>query len=284
MTDRTGRPARRWPWWLALGVVAVLVVVAVAVEWGGRVGVDRLAADRIARDVPAGSVEVVTGSAWWRPTIIPAVVLGDLDRISVRLVDTDLGGFSVAVVDYVLEGVAGDVSLPQRRVTVRSIDHGMVRMLVDPSAFAVTFGTTAELVDRQLLIGPERIPASFEIVGDDLVVSVGDGTEVPDQVIPVVDDWLMPCRPEVRTGNRYIELACDGDELPGVLGGSFSSGDLRDGGVGGKDPDAERPPPDLLPPETVDRSAPDSTTDSTAPDSTAPDSTGGAGGEGDGGG
>ena len=275
MTDRTGRPAHRWPWWLALGVVSVLVVVVVAVEWVGRASADRLAADRIARDVPAGSVEVVTGSAWWRPTVIPAVVLGDLDRISVRLVDTDLGGFSVAVIDYALEGVSGQVSVPQRRVTVASIDRGTVRMLVDPSAFAASFGTTAELVDRQLLIGPGRVPAAFEMVGDDLVVSVDGGAEVPAQVIPVVDDWLMPCRPQVRVGNRYIELACEGDELPGLLGGTFSTRDLG-GGVSGKDPDAERPPPDLVPSETVDRSSPDSST----PDR----STGGAGGEGDGGG
>ncbi len=248
---------------LAAFVVVVLLAV-VAVEWVGRLGVDRLAADRIARDVPASSVDVVMGQAWWRPTIIPAAVLGDVDRISVRLVGASLAGFPVAEVDYVLEGIDGNVSVGDRRVSVDSIDRGSVRMLVDPAVIAAALGASAELVDRQLLVGPDRVPASFEMVGDDLVVSVGDGSGVPDQVIPVVDDWLMPCRPEVRVGNRYLELSCEGDRLPGVLGGTFSADDLGSGGSGSggsgsggsggtKDGSAERPPPDLLPPATVDR-------------------------------
>ena len=253
MSDRS---RRRWPLRLAIGLVALVALGVVAVEWVGRAGVDRLAADRISRDVPAESVDVVMGSAWWRPTIIPAAALGDVDRISVRLVGADLAGFPVAEVDYVLEGIDGTVSVAERRVSVESIDRGSVRMLVDPAAIASALGTSAELVDRQLLVGPDRVPASVQMAGDDLVVSVGDGSGVPDQVIPVVDDWLMPCRPTVRLGNRYLELSCEGDRLPGVLGGTFSADDLRGGSGGQKDGSAERPPTDLLPPETVDRGGP----------------------------
>ncbi len=266
MSDRS---RRRWPLRLAIGLVALVALGVVAVEWLGRVGVDRLAEDRIARDVPSESVDVVMGSAWWRPTIIPAA-FGDVDRISVRLVGADLAGFPVAEVDYVLEGIEGNVSVADRRVGVESIDRGSVRMLVDPAAIAAALGTSAELVDGQLLVGPDRVPASVEMVGDDLVVSVGGDSGVPDQVIPVVDDWLMPCRPEVRLGNRYLELSCEGDRLPGVLGGTFSADDLR--GTGGeKDRSAERPPPDLLPPETIDRGTGGGTIDS-------PEGEGGGGG------
>jgi len=246
-----------------LGLAVVVGLGVLAVEWVGRFGVDQLAADRIARDVPAESVDVVMGSAWWRPTVIPAVALGDVDRISVRLVGADLGGFPVAEVDYVLEGIEGNVSVLRRQVEIDSIERGRVRMLVDPSSIATALGTSAELVDRQLLIGPDRVPASVEVSGDDLVISTGDDAGVPAQVIPVMDDWLMPCRPTVRLGNHFLELSCDGDQLPGVLGGTFSDGGPA-GRHGEKDATAERPPADLLPPETVDRGGQSGTVDGSA--------------------
>ncbi len=229
------------------------VVAVVAVEWIGRVGVDRLASERIARDVPAESVDVVLGSAWWRPTVLPAALLGDVDQISVRLLGATLAGFPVAEVDYVLEGIDGEVSIGDRRVSVSSIERGSVRMLVDPAAIASSLGADAVLSDGRLLVGEERTPASFEIVGDDLVVSVGDGSQFPEQTIPVVDDWLMPCTPEIEVGERFVELTCEGDALPGVLGGTFSADDLRGGGSGGSGGGTGEPPPvELEPPMTVD--------------------------------
>ena len=248
---------RRWPRRLAVVVVLLVVVGVVAVEWIGRIGVDRLAADRIARDVPAESVEVVLGEAWWRPTVVPAALFGDVDRISVRLTGATLAGFPVAEVDYVLEGIDGNVSIADRQVSVASIDRGHVSMSVDPAAIASSLGAAAVISDGQLLVGPDRVPASFEIVGENLVVSVGDGTRFPDQVIPVVDDWLMPCSPEVALGERYLQLTCEGDRLPGVLGGTFSTDDLRgtggSGGAGsGGSGSGEPPPAELEPPATVD--------------------------------
>lgn len=244
---------RRWPLVLLAVVVAVAGIGVVAVEWVGRVGVDRLAAERIAQDVPAESVEVVLGTAWWRPTVLPAALFGDVDRISVRLTGATLAGFPVAEVDYVLEGIDGQVSIAEREVSVSSIDRGSVRMLVDPAAIASSLGATAVIADGALLVGPDRLPASFEIVGEDLVVSVGDGSRFPDQAIPVVDNWLMPCIPAIEVGQRFIELHCTGDQLPGVLGGTFSAADLDGSGGSGTVGDAGEPPPvELQPPATID--------------------------------
>lgn len=243
---------RRWPRRLAIALVLLVVAGVVAVEWVGRVGVERLAEDRIARDVAATSAEVELGTAWWRPTVIPAALFGDVDRISVRLTGATLAGFPVAEVDYALEGIDGQISIADRQVRVSSIDRGTVRMLVDPAAIATSLGASAVLRDGQLLVGPREIPASFEVVGEDLLVSVGDGSEIPDQVIPVVDDWLMPCTPGIRVGQRYIELRCSGDQLPGALGGTFSADQLRPGGGGSSSGSGPAPPVELQPPATID--------------------------------
>ena len=81
--------------WRVVAVVAVVLLVGlVALEVGGRLLVERAAAGQL-RDEGIEGAEVTVGRSWWRPTLVPALFGGGVDRVRVQLRDTDVAGVRV---------------------------------------------------------------------------------------------------------------------------------------------------------------------------------------------
>jgi hypothetical protein len=226
-----------------------LLVVALGlllVEIGGRLAVERVVEARLRDSGIAGEVDVVVGSAWWRPSVLPALVGVDLDRIEVRMRRAEVHALPIEVVDYALEDL--DVALSVRRGTIgaTSVGSGRFRVLVDPTVVGSDVGLTATVSEGRLLVGPGRDPAELRVDGDDLVLS-GAAFEAEGGTtrVQIVDRSLLPCRPDVRVVLGMIELWCTADRIPGILEQPLGPGT----------PDSSDLPPapvELEPPATLD--------------------------------
>lgn len=245
---------------LLVGLVALVVVV----EVGGRRLVESAAEDELAlQGLPDATVQV--GRSWWRPSVLPAVLVGELDRLHVTLRDSQVSGVDVRQADYELRGLQVRLSVGDRTVEITDIEDGGFLLVVDPASFASVLGVEAVVVDRELLVGPDRAPGTLRVDGDALLVdSEALRSEGIDGRIPVLDAELLPCEPAVSLLEDTVVLSCRGDRLPGVLAAPF-------GPTGpSTDADPSAVPPALQPSATLDR---DATT--TAPTTTGGDDAGG---------
>ncbi len=259
---------RRWLPRLAVAALVLVVLGVVAIEWAGRSLTERFAEEQLREAGVAGGVEVTVGSAWWRPSVLPALLTGDVDRVSVRLQDAQLYSLPVVEADYVLEDLAIDVSVADRTVTATSLGSGSVRVMVDPAAIAQALGTSAEPREGGLVLGPQGTPATLRVVGRDLVVT-SPAIATPDRSTSfrVADPQLLPCEPQVELHDDLIELSCTGNVLPGVLERSIGTS-----GVSGEAPSADLPPPATLE-QPAATEAPVTEPPSTAPAATEPPAT-----------
>ncbi|UDY34595.1 LmeA family phospholipid-binding protein [Dermatobacter hominis] len=210
------RPGTRWA--VALAAVAVLLLGGlVALEWVGRRTLTDRVTDQLLASGITGDVEVsIPGGL--RPVVLPALLGGGLDELSIRIVDGTIAGLPVARADYTLTDLDGDVSLLSGSVRVESIGEGDVRIEVLPEALSSAVGTELSIVDGQLVAGPDQLRVDAVVRGDALVLS-GPAESLwggPVEV-PVADGYLLPCTPGVSIGRSTIVLACRGSKLPGVL-------------------------------------------------------------------
>lgn len=258
----------RWLRALLLAMVLGAVLVVVGVEIGGRILTQRYAEAELRDAGVAGGVEVTVGSAWWRPSVIPALLTGDLDRVAVRLEDAELYSMPVREADYVLEDLSVDVSLGDRTVTATSLGAGSFRLVVDPSEIGRLLGADTVVEGGKVLIGPDRDPAELTVRGRELVVtSAALSATGGSTSMQVVDPQLLPCSPEVRVVGRYVELACTGDHLPGILEQTIGMSGVAD---------VPAPPAELEPPATMEittTTTPPTTPPTTAVPQTAPPET-----------
>jgi hypothetical protein len=199
-------------------VVAVLFVALVAAERFGRGYAEHEIAARLQEGGVTGDVDVTVGGSWWRPAVLPALVTGDLDRVTIDVRDGTLSGMPVERTRYVLEGIHGDVSVLNGTVAVRSIDSGSVLVRISPDVIARSLSTDVRARGDELVAGNPPSPLKAYVVGDDLVFS---GRALADrgrpQTLPVGDPYLLPCSPGVAVADGALELSCTGDRLPGVL-------------------------------------------------------------------
>lgn len=223
-------------------VVGVLLVGLVVLELGGRVLVQRAAADAL-RNQGVESARVQLGGDRWRPTVVPALLGADIDRVRVELRDSEVSGVRVVEADYVLDDVDVDVDPLRTAVQVRSIGAGRFRLLVAPESVGELLGVSAGIEDGRLTLGPDAEPAKLRVDGDRLLVeSPYLQRERIDPRLLFIDRRLLPCEPEVAVAGAAIELRCEGDELPGILDAPLGQ------------PVADVPAPaELQPPATIDR-------------------------------
>lgn len=223
-------------------IAAVAVVVAlVVVETGGRVLAERAAVDELSAQGIDGA-QVTVGRAWWRPTMVPAMVGHGLDRVRVELRDAEVSGVRIERADYVLDDLSVDPALGGA-LGVRAVGNGTFRLVVAPSAVAEAVGVQADVEEGRIVIGPDREPAKVRLDGTDLLIeSAYLQREQLEHRVPAVDGRLLPCDPEVALVGDLLELRCTGDRLPRIL----------DAPLG--EPVADLPaPPELQPPQTLDR-------------------------------
>jgi hypothetical protein len=231
----------------AVAVVAgVLLVGFVVLELGGRMMVQRVAADAL-RDQGVEDARVQIGSVAWRPVVVPALWGSGVDRVLVELRDGEVSGVRVAEAEYVLDDVDVEVDPFGSSVRVNSIDSGRFRMLVAPESVGELLGVPARIDDGRLTVGPDDEPAKVRIEGARLVVeSPYLQRERIDPRLLLLDGRLLPCEPEVTVVGDAIELRCEGDQLPGILAGRLG------------EPIADLPAPtELQPPATIERDAAD---------------------------
>jgi hypothetical protein len=242
------------------GVALLLLLVAVLAEVGGRLAVESIAEQRLRDAGVAGGVEVVVGSAWWRPSVVPTLFGADLDRVAVHLRDARVYSLSVSEADYVLEGLGVAISVRQRTIGASSLDEGTVRLLADPASMARDLGYEVVVEGDRVLVGPDRDPAVLQVEGDDLVVtSAALAPEGGSTRMPVVDPAVLPCAPSVRVVDGFVELRCSGDRLPGMLGEPLGPR-VRDVPDDGADV-----PVELHPPVTLELDAPPAGVDGRGP-------------------
>lgn len=253
---------------LSAFVLVGLVALVVVVEVGGRRLVETAAEEELARQgLPDATVQV--GRSWWRPAILPAVLVGELDRLHVTLRDSQVSGVDVRQADYELRGLQVRLSVGDRTVEITGIEDGGFLLVVDPSSFASVLGVDAVVVDGELLVGPDRAPATLAVDGDDLLVdSELLRSQGIDGRVPVLDAELLPCEPAVSLLEDTVVLSCRGDRLPGVLAAPFGPTDPTEA-----DPSAV--PPALQPSATLDRDATTTASTTTVPTTAGGDDAGG---------
>ena len=234
---------------LRRALVALAVAAAVAVllvEVGGRIAVQRIAADELRDAGVAREVEVVVGEAWWKPSVVPALFGADLDRVAVRLHDAELHPLKASRADYRLEGLDVSISLRSRTVAAHGLRAGKVVIVVDPEVVAEQLGFAAEVEGDRLLVGEDRQPAKLRVDGGDLVVTSeafsADGGSVR---LGVLDSYVLPCEPQVRVIAGRVVLGCAITELPGIMAQHLAPPVEID-------PDAPAPPVELEPPVTAE--------------------------------
>jgi hypothetical protein len=237
---RGGRRVRRRRW---IAAAIALVLLLVGVERLGRSYAEGAIADRLRDSGITGDVDVSVGSSWWRPTVLPALVTGDVDEVSVRITDGSLMGVPIDRADYALSGISGDVSLLGGTVGVRSIDRGSITIDVPPSAIGHAVGEPVTIRDGRLEMGQPARPVRARMSGDSLVLEDPAGGQ-PIRV-PVVDPYVLPCDPALHVRERSLELSCAGRNVPGILRGPLQ-------GSTATDADGD-PAGDLAPPQSTVR-------------------------------
>jgi hypothetical protein len=245
---------RRWVLALTAAVLVVVCIGLVAVEIVGRRIAEGVATSELARQgIDDAQVSIGT---WWRPSVLTAVLLGDLDRVRVRLVDAQVSGVDVLEADYDLDGLRVDVDVLNGDVAITELSKGSFRVVVDPATFGAQLGVEVAAEDGVLLIGPEREPATLNMDGEELVIDSDHLRERGlDGRLFVADRRLLPCDPTPRVVFDVVELSCTGDRLPSILDSSL-----------GQPLDVPPPPAQLEPPATLERDP--STTPSAAPPTT----------------
>jgi hypothetical protein len=229
---------------LALAVTAIALVLLA--EVAGRVVVERVAAEELRDAGVAREVEVVVGDAWWKPSVVPALLGADLDRVTVRMVDARMHPLTVARADYVLEGLDVELSLRSRSLAVTGLRQGAAAVLVDPQVMGEQLGFSATVEGDRLLVGPELRPAEVRAEGNELVVTSDAFAEDGGSVrLPVIDSYVLPCEPRVRVRAGKVTLYCTTTELPGMLRQHL-------GPPVEVDPDLPPPPVELEPPVTAE--------------------------------
>jgi len=224
--------------------VATLVLLALAVvERFGRSYAEGQIAERLQASGVTGDIGVTVGSSWWRPTVLPALVTGDLDQVTVTVDSGSLLGLPVDDVHYVLSGLHGDVSLLNGSVVVRSLDRGTFVMRVPASVIGESLGVPVSVRDGELVAGDDPQPLDVRVDGDSLVFSGAALGDRGPQSLPVVDPYVLPCRPAVTVAGEALRLACSGNQVPGILDAPLQG-----------DPGGDRAPVgELPPPQTTDR-------------------------------
>ncbi len=252
---------RRWILALAAAALVVLCVGIVVVEVVGRRIAEGVATSELARQgIDDAQVSIGT---WWRPSVLSAVLLGDLDRVRVRLVDTQVSGVDVLEADYDLEGLRVDVDVLNGDVAITELTQGSFRVVVDPATFGAQLGVEVAAEDGVLLIGPDREPARLRMDGEELVIDSDHLRERGiDGRLVVADRQLLPCDPTPRVVFDVVVLSCTGDRLPGILDSSL-----------GQPLDVPPPPAQLEPPATLERDPTTTAPPTTAPPTTAPPTT-----------
>jgi hypothetical protein len=242
-------------------VAGVLLIGLMVLELGGRTLIERAAASELrAQGIDAASVTV--GRSWWRPTLVPALLGGSVDRVRVELRDTEVSGVRVVSADYVLDELEVDPDPLGRTLGVSGIGAGSFRLVVAPDSVAALLGVPAKVVDGRLVVGPDGEWAKIRIDRGELVVeSPYLEREGMDPRLGTLDGRLLPCEPQVAIAGDAVELRCRGDRLPGIL----------DQPLG--EPVADVPAPtELEPPVTAQRGDATTTTTTT---SAGPDTAGG---------
>lgn len=223
---------------VVVAVVLALLFLLVATERFGRSYAASEIRGRLERGGLVTNSEVTVGSSAWRPVVWPALFTGDVDRITIRVTDGTLADLPVRTADYRLEGIQGDLSLRDGTVGVRSLDRGSVRLVLDPAVVGGASGSELQTRGDRLVTSAGE-PVGLSIEGDDLVVSVPGAAPTR---LPVVDPYVLPCRPDVAVTRRGVVLACEGDTLPGIL---------RTPLAGADDGSPPAPTDSLLPPQST---------------------------------
>lgn len=227
----------------AAALLALLVLGVVVLERFGRSYAQGEIAARLREAGMTGDVDVTVGRSWWQPSILPTLVTGNLDRVEVRVTEGTLSGIPVEDVDYVLSGIEGDLSVLNGSVDVREVEEGSVRMLVPVSSIGQSVGTPLAVHDGRVVVGQDEVPATVGLVEDNLVISGPGVVGLPP--LPLADPYILPCRPELALVGASLELACSGDEVPGILRGPLQGDTPAPGGV--------PPVEELPPPQSIDR-------------------------------
>ena len=190
---------------LAVAAIALVLVAEVA----GRIAVERIASNELRDAGVARRVDVVVGEAWWKPSVVPALLRGDLDRVALRLDDAELYPLTARRADYLLEGLEVSISLRSRTVEAHGLRAGHVAIVVHPDEVAEQLGFDADVIGDRIVVGPDRLPAELHVDGEDLVVTseafADDGGSVR---LPILDSYVLPCTPTVRVVTGRVVLRC----------------------------------------------------------------------------
>lgn len=234
---RVGLAAR-----VVLAMLVVATVGALMLEAVGRGVAERKAADLLADQGVDGAV-VRLGGPWWKPVVIPALVDGRVEQVTVDLTGTEVAGVQVASARYVLEGLEVTPDWASGSLGAGSMRRGRFDLLLEPAAVGEAMGVEVRTIDGRLVVGPDDEPAKLRVDGEELILESPYLQRVghPPRVASL-SARLLPCEPTVEMVDGLVALGCSSRAIPAVLDRSLG------------EPVADTPaPPELEPPITAER-------------------------------
>ena len=233
---------------VAIGIcIAFFVVAITVVEVVGRFALERTTASQLREQGVAGEVSVDIGRSWWTPSITRLLLTRTLDRAQVELSQAQLLVVPVERAHYELEDMKVSLSFGSRSLRVTSLGEGRVLLVVDPSTVEGFLGVKVTARSGLLYIGESTTPAAVAVDGTELAIDSPDLVAVngtTHAAFPIVDSYLLPCTPSAKVVGSFIELACSGSELPGVLAQAIGPQPKRE-------PTDMTQPPELGPSEST---------------------------------
>lgn len=142
------------------------------------------------------------------PFLPPLLLSGQVDEVSLRLVDVPAGPATFDRLDFDLQGVeiSRRALLRDRRVELVAIDRGSVSAVVQLPAVARAVplnGLTARVSGRSIVLrGPRGIAVS----------------------IPLPADRYLPCQGEAQVESGAVRVTCTLEEIPPALVEAINQG------------------------------------------------------------
>jgi hypothetical protein len=171
---------------------------------------------RLAEAVPQAQRADVAISGF--PFVGRILLDGSIERLSLTLHDVRESGVEVERLQLVAEDIVLDRArlLEDRVLAVTAVGRVRVEGRVSAEMIARAAGVPVHLKKGKasVTVNGQTFEASISFAGNVVMVWVVD---FPPLIVPFPVHEILPCQPEVRVADEYIELACSATKLPAAV-------------------------------------------------------------------
>jgi hypothetical protein len=171
---------------------------------------------RLAEAVPQAQRTEVEISGF--PFVGRILLDGSIERLSLTLHDVREGGVEVERLQLVAEQIVLDRArlLEDRVLAVTDVGRVRVEGRVSAAMISRAAGVPVHFKGGKasVTVNGQTVEASVSFVGNVVMLWV---VGFPPLSVPLPAHAILPCQPEVRIADEYVELACSATELPAAV-------------------------------------------------------------------